>query len=84
MIFQTFLPLNMSHSKSHTTAHTQDQNYKMYVKSKQQQHRIVRIKIIHTVQTDVYRETSNIDLVLLAWKTEKLASITTEPDLKNM
>jgi hypothetical protein len=58
----------------------------MYVKSKQQQQqqRIVQIKIIHTAQTDFYRETSNTDLVLLTRKTEKLASITNEPDLKNM
>lgn len=55
-----------------TPQHTQDQNYKIYVKSKQQQqHRNVWIKIIHTAQTDLYRETSNTDLVLLTWKTEK-------------
>jgi len=53
-----------------TPQHTQDQNYKMYVKLKQQ-HRIVWIKITHTAQTDPYRETSNTELVLLTWKTEK-------------
>lgn len=65
-----FLPLNMSHSKSHTTAHTRPKLQNV-CKSKQQQQRIVWIKIIHTAQTDLYGETSNTDLVLLTWKTEK-------------